>query len=88
MKTIRALLTRFAGLFRRKRQEAEMNDELRGHLDGLIERNIAAGMSPDAARFAALRTFGVSSKSRSGRSGEGRVEAIASGKVADGVFVW
>ena len=35
-----------------------MNEELSGHLDELIERNIAAGMSPDEARFAALRTFG------------------------------
>jgi predicted permease len=35
-----------------------MNDELRAHLEGLIERNVAAGMSPDEARHAALRVFG------------------------------
>jgi putative ABC transport system permease protein len=35
-----------------------MNDELRGHLESLVERNIAAGMSPEDARYAALRTFG------------------------------
>ena len=35
-----------------------MNAELQAHLDGLIERNIAAGMSPEDARHAALRTFG------------------------------
>src|SRR5688572_3222249 len=52
------MLVRFAGLFRRKEHEAEMNDELRAHLDGLTERNLAAGMSPDEARFAALREFG------------------------------
>ncbi|HUR59863.1 MAG TPA: ABC transporter permease [Opitutaceae bacterium] len=58
MKTVRAALVRFAGLFRRKRLEAEMNEEMRAHLDGLIERNLAKGMSPDEARYAALRTFG------------------------------
>ena len=35
-----------------------MNEELRAHLDALTERNIAAGMPPDEARFAALRAFG------------------------------
>jgi predicted permease len=58
MKTLRAMFVRFAGLFRRKRHEAEMNDELRAHLEGLIDRNVAAGMSPEEARYAALRAFG------------------------------
>jgi predicted permease len=58
MKTLRAMLARFAGLFRRSQQEADMNEEMRAHVDGLIERNLAAGMSPDDARYAALRTFG------------------------------
>jgi predicted permease len=58
MKALRAMFVRFAGLFRKKQHEAEMNEELRGHLDALTERNIAAGMPPDAARYAALRTFG------------------------------
>lgn len=35
-----------------------MAAEIEAHLDGLTERNIAAGMSPEAARFAALREFG------------------------------
>src|SRR5688500_7785322 len=58
MKTLRATLARFVGLFRRKQREAEMNEELRAHLEGLIERNLAAGMSPEEARYAALREFG------------------------------
>src|SRR4051794_14111355 len=58
MKTLRALLVRFAGLFRRKQIESEMSEELRAHLDALIERNLNAGMSPDNARYAALRAFG------------------------------
>jgi macrolide transport system ATP-binding/permease protein len=35
-----------------------MADEIRQHVDLLIERNIAAGMSPGEARNAALREFG------------------------------
>ena len=31
----------------------------RQHLDGLIERNVTAGMSPEEARYAALRQFGA-----------------------------
>jgi predicted permease len=58
MKTLRTMLVRFVGLFRRKQHEAEMNEELGAHLDGLIERNVATGMSPEEARFAALRAFG------------------------------
>jgi putative ABC transport system permease protein len=52
------MLVRFVGLFRRRQHEAEMNAELRAHLDALIERNVAAGMSSEEARYAALRTFG------------------------------
>ena len=49
---------RLIGLFQKKRCDAEMSEEIRQHLDGLIERNLAAGMSPDEARNAALRQFG------------------------------
>lgn len=35
-----------------------MAEEIRQHLDGLIERNVAAGMSQEEARHAALRQFG------------------------------
>ncbi len=58
MKTLRAMLVRFAGLFRKKQHEAEMNEELLGHIEALSERNVAAGMSPSDARDAALRAFG------------------------------
>ena len=58
MNTLRAMLVRFAGLFRKKQHETEMNEELREHLDALTERNLAAGVSPEDARFAALRAFG------------------------------
>jgi macrolide transport system ATP-binding/permease protein len=49
---------RLLGLFRKKNRETEMAEEIRQHLDGLIERNVAAGMSPEDARNAALRQFG------------------------------
>jgi predicted permease len=35
-----------------------MAEEMQAHLDGLTERNIAAGMSPAEARYAARRAFG------------------------------
>ncbi|MEO6567780.1 MAG: ADOP family duplicated permease [Opitutaceae bacterium] len=45
-------------IWRKKRLERAMVEEMQAHLDGLTERNIAAGMSPRAAADAARRTFG------------------------------
>jgi predicted permease len=45
-------------LFHKKRSEQEMDDEMRFHLERQTEQNIARGMSPKDARFAALRQFG------------------------------
>lgn len=52
------LWTKLKALFARKRLEREMAEEMQAHLDGLTERNIAAGMSPEEARYAARRAFG------------------------------
>jgi predicted permease len=52
------LLHKVLALFRRKALEREMAEEMRAHLDGLAERNVAAGMSPEEARYAARRAFG------------------------------
>ncbi|MES2523447.1 MAG: ABC transporter permease [Gemmatimonadota bacterium] len=41
-----------------KNVPAEVDDELRFHLESSIQDNIAAGMSPDAARATALARFG------------------------------
>ncbi len=49
---------RLRSLFRRGAVERELTRELRAHLDHQTAENIAAGMSPDQARFAALREFG------------------------------
>ena len=45
-------------LFRRKAQNARLNDELAFHLDQQVKENIARGLAPDDARYAALRAFG------------------------------
>ena len=45
-------------LFHKNRVEQEMDEEFRFHLEKQIEQNIAGGMNPDEARYAALRQFG------------------------------
>ena len=56
---IRHLTVRLGSLFRRERLEQELDAELRYHIDMLVEQNVAAGMSPAAARREALRVFGT-----------------------------
>ncbi len=38
--------------------DGEMNEEMRTHIEMRTQQNIEAGMSPEEARFAALRQFG------------------------------
>jgi putative ABC transport system permease protein len=49
---------RFLSLFRRKRLEREMEEEIRFHLEMQVEQNLEAGMATEEARFAARRQFG------------------------------
>src|SRR5438046_10071637 len=49
---------RFRSLFRKSTVEQELSDELRFHLEKLIEEKVAKGMTPEDARYAALREFG------------------------------
>src|SRR6266550_9367001 len=58
MQQVRSCFSRLLGLLRRGSRDAEMAEEIRQHLDRLTERKIAAGMSPEEARHAALREFG------------------------------
>jgi hypothetical protein len=44
--------------FRRSTVEKELGSELRFHLERQVDENLAAGMSPEEARRAALREFG------------------------------
>jgi len=53
MKLLRKLRT----LFRKDALDREMSEEMRHHLDLQVEANLAAGMNPDEARYAAQRQF-------------------------------
>ena len=49
---------RLRSLFKRGRVEQELSDELRFHLEKLIEEKIGKGMTLEEARYAALRELG------------------------------
>jgi len=49
---------RFRSLFRRGSVEQELNDEIRFHLERMIEAKVATGMPAVEARYAALRELG------------------------------
>jgi predicted permease len=49
---------RVRALLRRDRLDADLDEEIRYHLDRQIETNVARGMTPTEARAAALRAFG------------------------------
>jgi predicted permease len=49
---------RLRSLFRRAQVEQELDEELRYHIERQIEENIAKGMTPEEARYAALRAMG------------------------------
>ena len=55
---LRTVLSRFAGLFGAARFDGEVDDEVRAHLALLAERFARQGMTPEEARYAALRQFG------------------------------
>ncbi|MGH9908172.1 MAG: ABC transporter permease [Pyrinomonadaceae bacterium] len=58
MTSIRVLVHRIGGIFLKRRREQELEDEIQSHLDMQIEDYLRQGMSPDQARYAALRSFG------------------------------
>jgi predicted permease len=49
---------RLRTLIRGNRMNADLNEELRDHIDRQIEENLARGMDKEEARLAALRAFG------------------------------
>src|SRR5262245_1474063 len=49
---------RMRSLFRRAQVERELDEELRYHIERQIEEHIAKGMTPEEARYAALRALG------------------------------
>jgi predicted permease len=55
-----SLLSRLEGLFHIYRLERNLDEELRSHIEMRTADNVAAGMSPEEARYDAQRRFGNS----------------------------
>jgi predicted permease len=64
MKTIRAFMVRFAGLFSGRRRDWEMEQEFATHLAMQMEDNLRSGMTAEDARRAALIKAGGLSSAR------------------------
>jgi predicted permease len=58
MRLLTILHLRLRSLFRTAQVEGDLDEELRYHLERLVDENISAGMSGEAARWAALRSMG------------------------------
>jgi len=58
MRWLYKLPLRFRSLFRKGRVERELSDELRFHLEKLMEEKVAKGMTAEEAHYAALRELG------------------------------
>ncbi len=58
------LILRLRCLFGRRRVEQELDEELQYHLERQIEEGVRQGLSPDAARYAALRSLGPVTQSK------------------------
>jgi len=59
MRWPRTLRLRLRSLLRRSRVEHELDEELRYHLEHLVDDYIATGLPPEDARYAALREMGA-----------------------------
>src|SRR5215203_3230539 len=72
MTSLRIFLSRLRGLFRKRKLEQDMTDEITAHLEMQIEDHLRQGMTPEEARYRALRKFGgveqVKETYREGRS--------------------
>src|SRR5215467_13175425 len=58
MAMLNKLRLRLQALFFKSKLEEELDEEVRFHLEREIQENIARGMTPEEARYAALRNFG------------------------------
>jgi hypothetical protein len=52
-----SLLSRLKGLLKIHRVERDVENELRAHIEMRAQDNLAAGMSPEEARYDAQRRF-------------------------------
>jgi len=55
---MKVFIRRVGGLFRERRRDAELHDEIQAHLDLLTDEYVRQGLSRDDARAAARREFG------------------------------
>ena len=83
MRWLYKLPLRLRSLFRKDRVEMELTDELRFHLEQLIEEKVGQRMTAEEARYAALRELGEWNKSR--RSAVACAEQITS-RVLSGMW--
>jgi hypothetical protein len=58
MRWLYKLPLRFRSLFRKSAAEQDLSDELRFHVEKLIEHDLAKGVTPEEARYVALRELG------------------------------
>jgi putative ABC transport system permease protein len=64
MEWMRILISRAASLFTRRRLDADLDEELRAHVDLSTAEHLKCGLSPSDARAAALREFGGVAQTR------------------------
>jgi putative ABC transport system permease protein len=58
MRWLQSISNRLRNVFYKDAVERELDQELRFHLEHQIRENVSAGMTPEEARWAALRAFG------------------------------
>src|ERR1051325_9099092 len=58
MSSLRTFLSRLRALFQKRRLEDDLAAEIQSHLEMQIEDYLRQGMSPEEARYLALRKFG------------------------------
>src|SRR5215469_10779555 len=58
MDAIRSLFSRVAALFRTRRLDSSLDEELREHIELAVEDHVSRGVPADEARRLALREFG------------------------------
>lgn len=64
MDWLRVQISRIAGLFSQRRLDAELEEELRSHIDMAVEEHRRRGLSEQEARTQALREFGGVTQTR------------------------
>ncbi len=72
--------------FQRRKLDEQLSEEIRVHVDMATEANVAKGMTPDEARYAALREFGnvagIQEQAREGRGWVWLEQLFQDGKYA------